>query len=112
MEYFFKHLGFTLDTTKRMKSFYLLVILILRKQSLACLNFKVILILRTFEKDKICFKNPENPRRIDLFITNSSVFKTQQLVNGLSDVQKMIVTLCKESVYRKYKNFEVNTFKN
>ena len=72
MEYFFKHLGFTLDTAKRMKSFYLLVILIQRKQSLACLNFKVILILRTFEKDKICFKNPENPRRIDLFITNSS----------------------------------------
>ena len=73
-------------------------------------------------KDKTCFKNPENPRCIDLFITNSSgsFQNTTTVVNSLSDAHKMIVTVCKnyfqkskpkEIVYRNYKNFDINTFK-
>ena len=89
-------------------------------------------------KDKAYFKSPENPRCIDLFITNSSgsFQNTTTVVKGLSDVHKMIVAICKYSfknlnikqllirttknfdinifkiVYMNYKNFDLNTFKN
>ena len=73
--------------------------------------------------EKTCFKNPENPRCIDLFLTNdvqsfqnASVFST-----GLSDFHKMILTVLKTSfpksapkkiLYRNYKNFNSNSFKS
>ena len=39
-------------------------------------------------KDKICFKNPKNPKCINLFITNSSgsFQNTSAVVNRLSNV--------------------------
>ena len=38
-------------------------------------------------KDKICFKNPKNPKCINLFITNSSgSFQNTAVVNRLSNV--------------------------
>ena len=60
-------------------------------------------------KDKTCFEN------------SGSFQNTTTVVNGSSDVHKMIVTVCKysfqkpkakEIVYRDYKNFDINTFKN
>lgn len=55
-------------------------------------------------KDKTCFRNYENPRYIDLFITNSpgSFRNTATVVNSCSDVNKMIVT-----VYKKIKNLKL-----
>ena len=72
-------------------------------------------------KDKTCFKNPENPRCIDLFITNSimSFQNTTTVATGLSDFHKMIVTVCKTSfpkskpkeiVYRNYMKFDIDAF--
>ena len=74
-------------------------------------------------KDKISFKNPENPRFIDLFITNSicSFQKTTVVASGLSNFHEMIVTVCKasfqkskpkETLYRNYRNFDISTFEN
>ena len=76
---------------------------------------------KNLAKDKTYFKNPENPRCINLFITNSSdsFQNTTTMVNDL-DVHKMIVTVCKnyfqkskpkEIVHRNNKNFDINTFK-
>ena len=59
----------------------------------------------------------------DLFITNSigSFHKTTAVASGLSDSHKMIVAVCKTSfqkskpkeiLYRNYKMFNINTFKN
>ena len=72
-------------------------------------------------EDKTCFKNPENPRCIDLFITNSimSFQNTTTVATGLSDFHKMIVTVCKTSfpkskpkeiVYRNYMKFDIDAF--
>ena len=46
-------------------------------------------------KEPTCFKNPENPSCIDLFITNSSTsfMKTTTITTGLSDFHKLIVTV-------------------
>ena len=48
-------------------------------------------------KDSTCFKNPDNPSCIDLFITNSyrSFHKTTTVTTGLSDFHKMTVTVLK-----------------
>ena len=72
--------------------------------------------------EKICFKNPENPRCIDLFLVNSvqSFQNTFVLAAGVSDFHKMILTVLKtsftksapkKSVYRNYKNFNSHSFK-
>ena len=48
-------------------------------------------------KEPTCFKNPDNPSCIDLFITNSyrSFQKTTTLSTGLSDFHKMTITVLK-----------------
>ena len=53
-------------------------------------------------KDPTCFKNPENPSCIDLFITNSSrsFQKTTTVSTGLSDFHKMAVTVLKTTFPR------------
>ena len=59
----FNYLGFGLDTYGLTYENFLLP-----DHNLACLNFGS----KNVVKDKTYFKNPENPRCIDLFITNSS----------------------------------------
>ena len=72
--------------------------------------------------EKTCFKNPENPRCIDLFLTKSvrSFENTSAFATGISDFHKMIVTVLKTSfpksapkkvIYRNYDNFNSNSFK-
>ena len=79
--------------------------------------------LKCIVKDKTCFKNPENPRCIDLFLTNfpGSFQKTTSVCTGLSDFHKMIVTVQKYTLvkakpkviqYRCYRNFDNNSFRN
>ena len=78
--------------------------------------------LKNLVSQKTCFKNPENPSRIDLILINCSrrfqntgVFET-----GLSDFHKLIFTVLKQyspkqkpkvMFYRKYKNFRNNLFR-
>ena len=73
-------------------------------------------------KNKTCFKNPDRPTCIDLFLTNSqhSFQNTMTISTGLSDFHKMIITVLKssfiklkarETYYRDYKNFSSNSFR-
>ena len=73
-------------------------------------------------KAKTCFKNPENPSCIDLFITNSphSFNHTTALSTGLSDCHDMTITVLKSSftkakpkeiLYRNYKKLNSDNFK-
>ena len=72
-------------------------------------------------KNKTCFKIPDRPTCIDLFITNSPhcFQNTMTISTGLSDFHKMIITVLKSSFiklkaremyYRDYKNFSANSF--
>ena len=73
-------------------------------------------------KQNTCFKSIENPRCIDLFITNSPMsFQNTKVLNiGCSDFHKMTVTVMKTTfiklkpkkvTYRNYKGFNENNFK-
>ena len=68
-----------------------------------------------------CYKNPEKPSCIDLFLTNSfrSFQNTQTIQTGLSDFHKLVVTILKMCLpnnqpkvitYRDYKNFDNGRF--
>ena len=68
-----------------------------------------------------CYKNPEKPSCIDLFLTNSpsSFQNTQTIETGLSDLHKLVVTILKMYLpnnqpkvitYRDYKNFDNSRF--
>ena len=72
--------------------------------------------------DNTCFKNPENPTCIDLFLTNfpRSFQNTIAVTTGLSDFHKMTVTVLKNNFckpkpktvyYRCYKTFYSNVFR-
>ena len=56
-----------------------------------CTLFK----LKNLVKEIICSKNPDNPDCIDLFLTNgaSSFYNTYVCETGLSDFQKLVLTL-------------------
>ena len=75
-----------------------------------------------FKNESTCFKNVENPSCIDLFLTNNwrSFQNTTTLCSGLSDFHKMCLTVLqttfqkakpKEIIYRDYKNFNTEIFK-
>ena len=78
--------------------------------------------LQILEKDNTCFKNPENPTCIDLFLTNfpRSFQNTTAITTGLPDFHKMTVTVLKNNFckpkpktvsYRCYKTFNCNLFR-
>ena len=74
-------------------------------------------------KNESCFKNPDRPTCIDVFLTNSphSFHNTMTISTGLSDFQGMIITVLKssfiklmarETYYRDYKNFSTKSHQN
>ena len=78
--------------------------------------------LECIVKDMTCFKNPDNPSSIDLFLTNFSncYQNTTAICTGLSDFHKMIVTVQKYTFvkakprvihYRCYKDFDNFSFR-
>ena len=69
-----------------------------------------------------CYKNPDNPSCIDLFLTNRpGTFQcTTTIETGISDFHKLLVTVLKTFYkkqrpkiiyYRNYKNFENDNFR-
>ena len=117
-QYFFKHVGFALDTYRQSYDKFLFAgDFNVENNEPVLLEFLTNYDSKNLVKEKTCFKNPENSRCIDLFITNSvmSFQNTTTLESGLSDFHKMIVTVCKTSfqkpkpkeiVYRNYKKFD------
>ena len=82
-----------------------------------CTLFK----LKSIAKEPTCYKNPENPSCIDLFLTNCprSFQNTCLYETGLSDFHKLVVTILRTSFeplppkiikYRNYKNFDEDKF--
>ena len=78
--------------------------------------------LSSLIRESTCYKNPENPSCIDLFLTNSpNSFQNSGVVEtGLSDFHRMIVTVMKTSFqrlppkirrYRDYSNYDRNIFR-
>ena len=78
--------------------------------------------LKNLIKVPTCFKNPENPKCIDLMLTSSfrSFQNSCAIETGLSDFHKMIVTVMKAYfqkqkpkviTYRDYKNFSENDYR-
>ena len=77
--------------------------------------------LENLAKDKICFKNANNPTTIDLFLTNNSLVlqNTATSFIGLSDCHKLVLTFLKTSFsknkpkelfFRDYKKFNFSHF--
>ena len=73
-------------------------------------------------KEPTCYKNPENPSCIDLFLTNCprGFHSTCLYETGLSDFHKLVVTILRTSFeplppkiikYRNYKNFDEDKFR-
>ena len=67
-------------------------------------------------KEPTCFKNPNNPSCVDLYVTNNiTTFQENQVFeNGLPDFHELVVTVLKSTfpksppkiiTYRSYKNF-------
>ena len=79
--------------------------------------------LQNLVKSPTCFKNPEKPSCIDLILTNcpKSSMNTQTVETGLSDFQKLTLTVLKIhyakpstkiAAYRDYKNFSDENFRS
>ena len=85
-------------------------------------NFCDLYKLKNLVREPTCFKNPDNPSCIDLFLTNCSrsFQDTQVIETGISDFHKMNLTVLKllftkqkhETIfYRNYKKFDNLKFK-
>ena len=91
--------------------------------SVPCLNdFCDIYNLKNVVEEPTCYKNPENPSCIDLFLTNRPrTFQcTTTIEIGISDFHILVVTVLKTFYkkqrpktihYRNYKNFENGNFR-
>ena len=60
-------------------------------------DFCNLYLLKNLIKKTTCFKNPENPKTIDLILTNRprSFCNSDTLETGLSDFHKLTVTVLK-----------------
>ena len=78
--------------------------------------------LSNLVKKPTCYKNPDNPSCIDLFLTNrpKRFQSTMTMETGVSDFHKMVITVliffCKKQKpkifhYRNYKTFNADLFK-
>ena len=93
----------------------------LKKKKNIINNFLELYDLKNLVKDKTCFKSLQNPKCIDLFLTNCnrSFLCTKAISTGLSDFHKMIITVLKttftkgkpkEIIYRSFKNYDREIF--
>ena len=123
-EYFLKHVNYALDTYRQTFDKFLLAgDFNIEETDPIMSEFLFKNDSKNLVQQKTCFKSTNNPRCIDLFVTNSprSFQNTITFASGLSDFHKMILTILKSTfpkvrlkqiVYRKIKNFDLNNFKN
>ena len=89
--------------------------------TLSMTSFCTLFKLKSIVKEPTCYKNPENPSCIDLFLTNCprSFQNTCLYETGLSDFHKLVVTILRTIFellppkiikYRNYKNFDEDEF--
>ena len=110
---FFEQIGFALDVYSGYDKFLVAGDLNVQEGEEVLDDFLDEFHAKNLVKDPTCFKNPENPSSIDMFITNSngSFQKTATISTGLSDFHKMIVTVMKTTYpkadpkIKHYRNF-------
>ena len=79
--------------------------------------------LQSINKQPSCYKNPNNPSCIGLFLTNNpkSFYQTEIFFTGLSDFHKLVLSIFKatftksrekEIIYRDFKKFNEQCFNN
>ena len=79
--------------------------------------------LQSINKEPSCYKNPNNPSCIDIFLTNSprSFYQIETFFTGLSDFHKLVLSIfkttfteskSKEIMYRDFKKFNEQCFNN
>ena len=77
--------------------------------------------LKAVNKEPTCYKNIDNPSRIDFILTNNpkSFYNTKTIPIGLSDYHQLVFSIFKttfvkavpkEIFYRDFKNFDQNVF--
>ena len=77
--------------------------------------------LKAVNKEPTCYKNVNNPSRIDFILTNNpkSFYNTKTIPIGLSDYHQLVLSIFKttfvkaapkEMIYRDFKNFDQNVF--
>ena len=85
-------------------------------------SFCTLFQLKSIVKERTCYKNPENPSCIDLFLTNCprSFYNTCLYETGLSAFHKLVVSILRTSFeplspkiikYRNYQNFDESEFR-
>ena len=123
-DYFFYHLGNSLDHFSKKYDNFLLAGDFNSEETESVLSeFLQIYDAKNIVKDKTCFKSTVNPSCIDLFLTNKprSFQNTTVLNIGISDHHKMVITVLKSNfkkgepkciLYRDYSNFNENLFKD
>ena len=120
---YFKQVGLALDVYSNYDSFLLTGDFNIEEDERYLKDFLYEFKARNLVKQKTCFKNIDNPRCIDLFITNCcrSFQNTTTVSTGLSDFHDMIVTVLKTTVpktkpkvvhYRDYKKFTDENFRD
>ena len=109
VEFFFKHVGYSLSVFRETCEKFFLAADFKTEEAEPCLSeFLTSFDYKSFAKNKTCFTNPENTRCIDLLITNSagSFQKSTEVASGLCDFHKTIVAICK-TYFQKYKPKEI-----
>ena len=77
--------------------------------------------LHSINMNPTCYKNPNNPSKIDFILTNCSkgFFKTDRIFTGLSGFHKLVLSVFKttftksrpnEIVFRNYRKFNEKNF--
>ena len=96
---FFEQMGFALDVYSSYDKFLISGDLNVEEGQECLDDFMDEFHAKNMVKEPTCFKNPENPTCIDLYITNSyrSFMKTTTVSTGLSDFHKMTVTVMKST---------------
>jgi len=96
---FFEQMGFALDVYSSYDKFLIAGDLNVQEGQECLDDFMDEFHAKNMVKEPTCFKNPENPSCIDLYITNSyrSFMKTTTVSTGLSDFHKMTVTVMKST---------------
>ena len=122
--YYFSQVGKSLDAYLATYDKYIIVGDFNREETeTGITDFIIDFDLNNIVKEKTCYKNPSNPRCIDLILTNKprSFQHTTTFETGISDFHKMVITSFKctfdkrdpkEVLYRDYKKFDKGVFRD
>ena len=120
--YFLDHVSISLDKT--MANYDNILILGDLNSTMSDRPMKNLCELYNFENlitEPTCYKNPDNPRSIDVILTNSknSFHNPMAIETGLSGHHEMVITVlknyCKKGTclkYRPYKHFDMPKYRN